>query len=343
MGCGAIVAIAGLLASTLVSHPGSPLPRSLGRYVLHEEIAAGGVASVHFGRLFGPSGFARTVAIKRLHPELAKDPDFVAMFKDEARLAARVRHPNVVSIVDVVSVDEELFLVMDYVHGESLARLARRSREQSIPLPLGVLSAILCGALHGLHAAHEAKNDAGEPIHLVHRDVSPQNLFVGAEGVARVLDFGVAKALGRLHATRNGMVKGKAAYMAPEQVAGQSLDRRADVYAMGIVLWEMLTERSLFGAGVPAMNPSERMARLPDPPSKLVPSLAADLDAVALTALRPQREKRFATAKAMADALERAVGVASPSRVVEWVEGVDGDHLRERARMLERIEGREAI
>ena len=164
------------------AEPSAPV-RVVGRYALYGEIAAGGMATVHFGRLLGPVGFSRTVAIKRLHPQFAKDPEFVSMFLDEARLAARIRHPNVVPTLDVVATQGELFLVMDYVQGESLSKLIRIAREQGGCIPGRITAGILVGALHGLHAAHEAKNERGEPLGIVHRDISPQNVLVGSDGV----------------------------------------------------------------------------------------------------------------------------------------------------------------
>src|SRR5262249_31938202 len=162
-----------------------------------------GMAAVYLARMRGALGFARTVAIKRLHANIARDPEFVAMLLDEARLAARIQHPNVVSTLDVVSDGDELFLVMDYVSGEPLSQLVAGARP-----PLGVASAIAFDMLNGLHAAHEAISERGEPLGIVHRDVSPQNLLVGVDGVARVADLGVAKAAARLTTTRDGRVKG---------------------------------------------------------------------------------------------------------------------------------------
>src|SRR6185312_6236622 len=165
--------------------------RTAGRYALHGEIASGGMASVYYGRLVGPAGFARVVAIKRLHPQLAALPEFVTMFFDEVRLTARIRHPNVVPTLDAVYENGELFLVMEYVHGESLSNLVRLAREQGIFVPPKVATSIVCGILHGLHAVHEARDERGEPLHIVHRDVSPQNVMVGFDGHARLLDFGI--------------------------------------------------------------------------------------------------------------------------------------------------------
>src|SRR5438094_9657465 len=203
--------------------------RVVGRYALYGEIAAGGMATVHLGRLIGQVGFSRTVAIKRLHAQYAKDPEFVSMFLDEARLAARIRHPNVVATLDVVALRGELFLVMEFVQGESLSRLVRHARETRGSMPVPIVGAVMSGVLQGLHAAHEARNERGEPLDVVHRDVSPQNVLVGVDGVARVLDFGVAKAIGRLQTTRDGQIKGKTAYMSPVHIERREVECRTYV------------------------------------------------------------------------------------------------------------------
>src|SRR5579883_1543681 len=173
--------------------------RTVGRYELHDEIASGGMATVYLARLRGEATpFSRVVAVKMLHAQYAKEEAFRAMFLDEARLVSRIRHPSVVATLDVLQDEAELFLVMDYVHGESLARLLRMAKDLGAPMPLPVACAIFVGALEGLHAAHEATAEDGTQLEIVHRDVSPQNVLVGADGVARVVDFGVAKAVGRL-------------------------------------------------------------------------------------------------------------------------------------------------
>ncbi len=313
-------------------------PRVIGRYALFDEIAAGGMASVHVGRLLGPAGFARTVAIKRLHPQFARDPEFVTMFLDEARLAARIQHPNVVPTLDVVASQGELFLVMEYFLGESFARLLYAAREANEAPPLDVVSAILVAVLHGLHAAHEAKNERGEPLGIVHRDVSPQNILVGVDGIARVLDFGIAKAAGRAQITREGQVRGKMAYIAPEQLQLGAADRKADVYAAAVVLWEALTGKRLFLADSEAATVARVLSAEILPPSSVVPGLAPELDAVVLKGLKREPAERFATAREMARALEAATPLATPLRVGEWVEKMVGGALATRARAISEIE-----
>jgi len=311
--------------------------RVVGRYALYGEIAAGGMATVHFGRLLGPVGFSRTVAIKRLHPQFAKDPEFVSMFLDEARLAARIRHPNVVPTLDVVATQGELFLVMDYVQGESLSRLIRAARDRSEHIPVRLVGSIVSGALHGLHAAHEAKNERGEPLHIVHRDISPQNVLVGVDGVARVLDFGVAKAAGRIQTTKEGQLKGKLAYMAPEQIGGQ-VSRQTDIYAGAIVLWEALVGQRLFSGDNEGQVLAKVLGGFVAPPSSMVAGLPVGLDEVVLRGLAREPQNRYATAREFAVALERCVGVASSTEVGEWVESIAHGALVKRAEKIAEIE-----
>jgi serine/threonine protein kinase len=315
-----------------------PGGRVVGRYVLGSEIASGGMATVHVGRLCGPIGFSRVVAIKRLHPHLAKDPEFVAMFVDEARVAVRIRHPNVVPTVDVVSSGDELFLVMEYVTGEALSRLVRAVRASGASFPAAVASAVISGALHGLHAAHEAKNERGEPLTVVHRDVSPQNILVGVDGVPRVFDFGVAKALGRLQNTYEGQTKGKLAYMSPEQARGLPVERTTDVYAAAVVLWELLTGRRLFQADDPQTLISQVLTRTAPPPSHVVPGIPRIADDVVLRGLARKQSDRFPTALEMAIALEEALPPVSARELGRWVEVTAADALRTRAGVVERIE-----
>jgi serine/threonine-protein kinase len=313
--------------------------RNVGRYVLFREVAHGGMATVHLGRLRGIGGFARTVAIKRLHPPFARDPEFVSMFFDEARLAARIQHPNVVSVLDIVASGGELFLVMDYVHGEGLSKLLKRARASAIPTPPNIVVSIVIDVLYGLHAAHGALSERGDPLHIVHRDVSPQNVMVGVDGVARVLDFGIAKAVQRAHSsTRTGQIKGKLRYMAPEQIATGAVDLRADIYAVAAVLWEALTGDRLFPGLETGQLIAQILTRVHSPPSLWNSSLPPELDAIVLRGLERKPEDRYASAHEMAADLERAVPRASPREVGDWVQRIADKALKARAASIAEIE-----
>lgn len=317
-------------------------PLVLDRYVLFDRIASGGMASVHIGRFAGDGGFLRTVAVKRLHPHFAGEEDFVAMFMDEARLAARIRHPNVVPTLDVVANGQELFLVMEYVVGEALSRLIRSARntlaaDSFARPPLEVVSALMCGVLEGLHAAHEAKDDAGVPLGIVHRDVSPQNVLVGADGVARVLDFGIARAASQIHSSQGYTLRGKLAYMAPEQVARQRVGRTTDIFAAAVVLWEALTCHRLFEGDEVSLVQQVLTKPIPAP-SSIRPDISPALDEVVLKALERDPARRYQSAKAMAMALEDAITPATPRRVSEWVVSLAGEALAERERLVAGIE-----
>jgi len=316
--------------------------RVVGRYLLGQPIAAGGMATVHLGRLLGPAGFSRTVAVKRLHADLAENPEFVQRFVDEARIASRVRHGNVVQTLDVVVIDDEVLLVLDYVHGESFARLRRCATAAGACVPPNVAAGIVIGVLRGLHAAHEAKSAKGAPLDLVHRDVSPQNILVGADGVARVLDFGIAKAAGRTHETLTKKVKGKLAYMPPEQVVGDELDRRTDLFAVGVVLWEALAGERLFRSEDAVSTMHAIHHREPARLEGRGLGISAAVDDVLARALAKDIAERFDTAMSMARALESALPPASDREIADWVEMIAGATLRQRAELVASFEGEES-
>lgn len=309
----------------------------VGRYQLFEAIASGGMASVHLGRLQGPIGFSRTVAIKRLHPYLVDDHNFVAMLVDEAMLAARVRHPNVVATIDVVSEAGELFLVMEYVAGESLSQLFRASIDAGQRIPVRVASAIVLGALYGLDAAHEATDEHGRALEIVHRDVSPQNILVGIDGIPRVVDFGIAKASSRLQTTKNGEMKGKLAYMAPEQLRRAAVDRRADVWAAGVVLWELLAGTRLFQSDDPSGMVEAILSRK-IPRVRDHCEVSPQLDDVVERALARDPSLRYARAIDFAAGLEAAVTPAPQREVASWVRALAAERLAERTRLVAEVE-----
>jgi serine/threonine protein kinase len=304
------------------------------RYDVYGEIASGGMASVQYGRLFGPRGFSRAVAIKRLHPHLSQDPEFTSMFIDEARLSARLMHANIVHTLDVIEAPGEVALVMEYVHGESLWMLERVCRALAVQVPLRIGCAIMVSVLHGLHAAHETLDDAGQPLLVVHRDVSPQNILIGVDGVPRILDFGIAKAAGRVRDTKSGEIKGKLGYISTEQLQGEEACRRTDVYGAAVVLWEVLTGTLLFDGPNEQAVVKRVLSDQVAPPSQLRPEVPATLDAIVLRGLSRDRAARYATAQEMAVAIERAVGLATQSEVATWLRQVAGDRLDDRMRYL---------
>jgi eukaryotic-like serine/threonine-protein kinase len=313
--------------------------RRLDRYELIGEIASGGMATVFLARLAGVGGFQRFVAIKRLHPHLSDDQEFVEMFLDEARLAAGIHHPHVVPILEVGTSESGFYLVMEYIEGDTLARVVARALSGGKGVPRPILLRIILDALAGLHAAHEVTDAHGELVQLVHRDCSPQNILVGVDGCSRLTDFGVARASARLSQTRADRLKGKLAYMSPEQAKGVAdIDRRADIFSMGVVLWEVLAGRRLFKAE----NEAATLTRvLIDPIPRLataMPSIPKAFDDVCARALERDPDKRFRTVAEFADAVERAaregalstpndLGVASPREVAAYVSAALGQDI----------------
>jgi len=315
-----------------------PVQDRLDRFELIAELAVGGMGSVYLARLGGAGGFQRLYAIKRLHDHLAKNADFISMFLDEARLAARIHHPNVVPIVEVDTTEAGYYLVMEYIEGDTVWRLFNRAAKSGKRVPDRVALRIALDSLAGLHAAHELTDDEGKPLEIVHRDVSPHNILVGVDGVARITDFGIARAATRLAVTQSGQLKGKLSYMAPEQARSEAVDRRADVFSMGICLWEMLAGQRLFKSEFEA----ETLNRLLYDPIPMlrsfVPAVPAEVEAVCMKALTRDPDKRYATAAEFAEALEQAARlhdlVGGKRDLSSCVDDVLGSDLAERREAL---------
>lgn len=310
----------------------------LGRYELLLPIAAGGMAMVWAARLKGTRGFQKIVAVKTMLPKLSEDPQFEQMFLDEASLASQIRHPNAVEILDLGEQEGILYLVMEWIEGVPLNQLMKAAKKQG-GIPAKVAVRIAMQTCAGLHAAHELKNDKGELVGLVHRDVSPQNLLVTYDGVTKVVDFGVAKAtaLGD-GATQAGQIKGKVGYMAPEQVKGDPIDRRVDVFALGIVLYALTTGKHPFRRESEAATMYNICAPQPVmPPRKVVADYPEELEAVILKALAKDKDKRFASANEMLRALDSLPGelrATTDHDVGTFVQGLLGSRREERKKAL---------
>ena len=302
-------------------------PQRIGRYKLCFELASGGMASVYLARIDGVSGFEKLVALKRIHRHLAKEKGYVNMFLDEARIASRITHPNVCSVFDFGESDGEHYIAMEYLVGEPLSRLmSRAARDQShrrSPLLPLRMARIVADACEGLHAAHELKDANGDLLHVVHRDVSPRNLFVTYDGAVQVVDFGIASASQRLHHTSTGQVKGTFAYMAPEQLAARPIDRRVDIWALGVALWEMLAVKRLFKRDTTANTIHAVLYDEIRPPSDHRSQVPAELDRIVLKALQRDPKTRWRTAREMGQALRQFLGtqreIMGPAELSEWM------------------------
>lgn len=320
-------------------------PIVVGRYLLHRKIARGGMATIHIARLLGDVGFSRIVAAKRMHPELAEDDEFVAMFLDEARIASRVQHRNVVNVLDVVTLGEEVMLVQEYVHGAPLGVLLRAAYDSKSPVPVPVAAAIACHILAGLHAAHETTDELGTPLHIVHRDVSPQNILIATDGTARLLDFGVAKAALSAHVTRKGTFKGKLGYSSPEQIRGEA-QRQSDIYSLAVVLWELLVGHRMHSL---AQSDQQLIAEIMNGNTPTITEALAEertymgayrwtqlatIEPVIRKALDTNPRRRWETAAEMEEALAAAVPLAPHSDVAAWLRAVGKEFLEERERLI---------
>jgi serine/threonine protein kinase len=279
--------------------------RWLGKYELLRPIGKGGMAELHLARVAGGMpGAHKLVVVKQMLPLLAEDASFVEMFVDEARLALALDHPNVVHVFDVGSCEGRYFFAMEYLHGEDVAHISAAARAQARTLPLAEALAVGIGVAAGLHYAHEKRGVDGAPLEIVHRDVSPQNVLVTFDGAVKLLDFGIAKAAHRLTETRHGTIKGKVRYMAPEQIRSESLDRRADVFALGVLVWELTTGRPLYDGTNEYALQQQIVGQDARRPSVVVPDYPPELERIVLKAVSRQREERFASAELFQLALE---------------------------------------
>ena len=278
------------------------------RYELIAKLASGGMGSVYVARSRGALGFEHLVAVKRPHPHLLETSTFKATLLEEARIASRIRHGNVVGVRDVVVEGDLVYLVMDYIEGASVAQLAEPTPQTNgQPLEVPVIIRICLDAAAGLHAAHEATDDHGRPLSIIHRDVTPQNILVGTDGISRLTDFGIAKCFGATkEETTAGLVKGKLAYIAPEYASGASVDRRADIFGLGVMTWELLTGTRLFLGSNDAETIRKLLILDPPAPSVFRPGIPRGIDAIVLRALSKDPAARQTTAEELGEALEKA-------------------------------------
>ncbi|MBI5515758.1 MAG: protein kinase [Deltaproteobacteria bacterium] len=308
----------------------------LGRYEIIAPLARGGMGAVYLARVAGAGGFKRLFAIKVMHPHLAEESEFIQMLLDEARLASRIHHPNAVAIVDVADGPSGLYLVMDYIDGITLAKI-RSTPNLEDEVKTRVAMKVLVDALHGLHAAHDLTDDDGNALNIVHRDVSPQNILLGTDGVARITDFGIALAASRITSSRPGIIKGKPGYMAPEQVLAYPVDRRADVFAVGIILYEFLTRGRLFKADSDAATLLQ-VVNLPIPRPSSRMAMPQSLEDVCLRALERDVDKRYPTCHALAqalhDALTREGWLLGAHEVTDYVKKAFAEDIAARKAMI---------
>ncbi|MEW5855738.1 MAG: serine/threonine-protein kinase, partial [Myxococcota bacterium] len=297
--------------------------QKFGNYELVRRIAQGGMAEVHLARFSGVEGFERWVVIKKMLPELAVRKDFVDMFLDEARLAARFSHPNIVQVYELGQHEGTYYMAMEYIDGPHLGALFAHSLRIKKPLPIPLCALVVARAAEGLHHAHELKDANGVPLQIVHRDVSPQNVLVSRQGDVKVMDFGVAKAITQGTVTRTGVVKGKVSYMAPEQCLADHVDRRTDVFALGIVLYELVTRRRLFRDKSDLVVMQKITQEDVPPPSTVNPRLPKELDDIIMQALQRDPAKRTPDALTLSDQLDSFLASSpdpvSRSNLARWV------------------------
>ncbi|MEQ8275962.1 MAG: serine/threonine-protein kinase [Deltaproteobacteria bacterium] len=313
--------------------------RRFGRYELIEKIATGGMAEIFLARHHALPDFDRLVVVKRLLPALARDATFVSMFLDEARTSAGLNHPNVVQIYDLGVMDDQYFIAMELIEGEDLVEITHRATELEQSIPVAIAARIVADTCKALHHAHEQTGYDGKPLNIVHRDVSPHNVLVTYAGDVKIVDFGIAKARTQTSKTGAGMLKGKYSYMSPEQCMGTSLDRRSDLFSLGVVLYELTTGRRLFHFER-SHDILEAITEAPiPPPSQVVRGYPKALEAIVLRALERDPDRRYATALDLQRALEEFLrGSATSSvEVGAWVKELFGAIMVEKRRVIDAL------
>jgi len=303
----------------------------LGKYEIIKRLATGGMAEIFLARVSGLPGFQKMVVIKRILPQLATKTDFVEMFLDEARIAATLQHPNVVQMYDVGVVDGNYFIAMEYLHGEDVRSLSRALHRQDKKLPIEHALNIVIGVSSGLHYAHEKVGFDGKPLEIVHRDVTPQNIIVTYDGAVKLLDFGIAKASNRFGETRFGTLKGKVPYMSPEQCRGEPLDRRSDIFSLGIMLYELTLGKRLYQGKSDFEVLKQIVEGTVTPPSELDKEYNKPLEEIVMRALEKEKDKRYQTARdiqADLESLVRAVRLhVSPIALTRFMEETFGNKI----------------
>jgi serine/threonine-protein kinase len=313
----------------------------MGRYQLLAKLATGGMAEIYLARQTGIKGFERLVAVKKLFPHLAVEEKFLEMFFDEARIAATLNHPNIVQIYDLGQEEESYFIAMEYLEGESLGYMLRECHKSKTPIPATLAAGIVSQVCDGLDYAHKLTDDLGKPLGIVHRDVSPQNIIVLFSGGVKLVDFGIAKAASKSHKTSIGMFKGKLAYMSPEQCLGKPVDNRSDIFSLGTVFWELLTQRRLF-KGDNKLTVMESIVSGEVPPlRKYKPDLSVELESITLQALQKDPNKRFRNTKEMGAAIQgylRRIGAAAGvQEIAGFVKVVFSERAQKKRKLLEAI------
>ena len=310
-----------------------PDVETFGRYELLRKIAIGGMGAVYLARQKGPVGFQKLLVVKRLLPHLSEDDEFIEMFLDEGRIAAHLNHPNIAQIYDLGDVDGQYFIAMEYVHGEAVGPLGLRAQQRKLAIPLALKCRIIADAAAGLDAAHNARSPSGRKLALIHRDVSPQNVLVGYNGGVKLIDFGVAKASGKFSQTVVGTIKGKHAYMSPEQARGEPLDHRSDIFGLGTVFYELLTHQRLFKRDTEIATLKAVVGTKIVPPSELSADIPKELDAIVLKALARKRDERFASAGEVQLALDEFLVQhklhATPAHLAAFMQDTYSEELEE--------------